>query len=287
MSSNEKDGHPVRALETFVVSIMFPLIFIVPLHVVSKGQGRDNPQVIRRRILATSIYVPLLSFIPAYLEYCRTCQQGTFRGFMELLGLGSSHVSLSGALSDALQGAMPIIVLFTGSILTLILENSSELRRGNVETWIRDLLSSPLMEEICFRSGLIAYLHLRQWNNNQLLFLSPLFFALSHLHHIYDYIYNRGMSIIYALIVSIVQFSYTYAFGCFGAYLFLRTGSLLSPFIAHMLCNFFGLPRFGNIRYYQNPKCITLGHLFGLLGFIKMVPFSSHPMQQEDKIFCN
>lgn len=266
-----------RSTVTLLVSCMFPILFILPLYVVSKGQRRADIPVIRRRMFATALCVPAFSFIPTYIEFKRLCTVdatfSTLVGFQSIEGLK--------ILCDMLQGAVPVFILFLGSILTSMLERRDMyVHRGRVEIWIRDLVVSPVMEELCFRSGLVSYLYLRQWTHTQLICITPLFFAASHVHHMYDNIYNRGMSALNALIVAVVQCAYTYAFGCFAVFLLLASGSFVSPCVAHMLCNFFGFPRFKEIRYYKNQKVISIGHALGIVGFIAAVSYQkAHPMR--------
>ena len=45
-----------------------------------------------------------------------------------------------------------------------------------------------------------------------------------------------------SLLVSSVQFAYTCVFGWYANFLFLRTGTVLSPLVAHIYCNTMGLP---------------------------------------------
>ena len=46
--------------------------------------------------------------------------------------------------------------------------------------------------------------------------------------------------------VPVFQLAYTSLFGFHCAYLFLRTGSLLPPTVAHIFCNIMGLPQLGS-----------------------------------------
>ena len=41
-----------------------------------------------------------------------------------------------------------------------------------------------------------------------------------------------------------VQLTYTSLFGAYSSYLFLRTGFLIGPLLAHVFCNAMGLPDF-------------------------------------------
>jgi prenyl protein peptidase len=46
-----------------------------------------------------------------------------------------------------------------------------------------------------------------------------------------------------ALARTIFQFTYTSLFGFFAAFVYIRTGNLLSVILAHSFCNWMGLPR--------------------------------------------
>ena len=272
MESNE--GETMYNIVTLCISSLFPILFIVPLYVVSKGQLRDNIHVIRKRMLATSMCVPLMSLIPTFIESKRQCPEDT--SLVALMGFKDVFLY-----KDIVQGAVPVLILFVGSIMTIVLERRYRfVLRDSPETWIRDLCVAPVMEELCFRSGLVSYLYVRGWTPTHLILLSPLFFAISHIHHIYDNIYNRRMRFIHALIVAGIQCAYTYLFGCLAALLLLASGSFVAPCVAHMICNFFGFPRFSEIRYYKNKKVIIMGHTFGVVGFIVSLYYvSSHPMK--------
>jgi prenyl protein peptidase len=53
------------------------------------------------------------------------------------------------------------------------------------------------------------------------------------------------MPIITALLMTLLQVSYTTVFGCMATILLMRTGNLLSPTLSHVICNIIGLPDFG------------------------------------------
>jgi prenyl protein peptidase len=80
------------------------------------------------------------------------------------------------------------------------------------------------------------------------LFLSPIFFGLSHFHHMLDYFiaassdsYDR-LSTSTIFLQHLFQFAYTYVFGVYSAFLFVRTGHIIPSLLAHSLCNAFGFP---------------------------------------------
>jgi prenyl protein peptidase len=79
----------------------------------------------------------------------------------------------------------------------------------------------------------------------RVIYLSPLVFGFAHLHHFYESrISNPGLPILTAAAISLLQFSYTYLFGIYATFIFMRTGSLLAVISIHMFCNYMGLPRF-------------------------------------------
>lgn len=43
----------------------------------------------------------------------------------------------------------------------------------------------------------------------------------------------------------LLQYSYTYLFGCYATWLLLRTGHIWAAILPHAFCNYMGFPRFG------------------------------------------
>lgn len=104
---------------------------------------------------------------------------------------------------------------------------------------LRDLIMGPVTEEIVFRAALIDTLS--NWTYCKTIFLSPLYFGIAHVHHMYEkYIHNNNL--IEVLIPSVFQFAFTSLFGWYASWLYLQRQSVISPIIAHMFCNFMGLP---------------------------------------------
>lgn len=96
-----------------------------------------------------------------------------------------------------------------------------------------------------FRSALVP-LHLGVCNlrPGQIVFLTPLYFGIAHVHHFYEFTRTHpDTPLLPALIRSLVQFTYTSIFGFYATFVFLRTRSLPAVILAHSLCNWCGLPR--------------------------------------------
>ena len=49
------------------------------------------------------------------------------------------------------------------------------------------------------------------------------------------------------ILIHLFQFSYTYIFGVYSAFLFIRTGHFFPSFAAHALCNSLGIPDVMNL----------------------------------------
>lgn len=112
------------------------------------------------------------------------------------------------------------------------------------EGW-RNLVAGPVTEEIMFRSLLIPLHLLAHVTPKNIVFITPLYFGIAHIHHLYDFRLTRPeVPVTMAVIRSLVQFTYTSLFGFFAAFVFLRTGSVYASIAAHTFCNWQGLPRF-------------------------------------------
>ena len=61
------------------------------------------------------------------------------------------------------------------------------------------------------------------------------------------------------------QFTYTSLFGAYSSYLFLRTGLIYGPLVAHSFCNSMGLPNFGRALKERYP--LGVAFVVGLGGF--------------------
>ena len=71
-----------------------------------------------------------------------------------------------------------------------------------------------------------------------------MWFALAHVHHLFEKLYVQKQPLASAVISTIVQLTYTSIFGAIATYLHVRTGSIAAPITCHMICNFVGLPDF-------------------------------------------
>ncbi|KAL0410092.1 UNVERIFIED_CONTAM: CAAX prenyl protease 2 [Sesamum latifolium] len=108
--------------------------------------------------------------------------------------------------------------MYTGSfawkLLSMLQASNEHLNSGGNEL-------APLTEELVFRACMIPLLLCGGFSTYTVIFLCPIFFSLAHLNHLLEYYYQQNCSLIKACTV---------------------VGHLTAPLIAHMFCNFMGLP---------------------------------------------
>lgn len=102
----------------------------------------------------------------------------------------------------------------------------------------------PITEELVFRSFVIPLHLLAKMPPSKIVFITPLYFGIAHIHHFYEYTLTHPHTpLLPALARSLFQFTYTSLFGFYAVFLFLRTANIPAVILAHSFCNFMGLPR--------------------------------------------
>ncbi|KAL7541206.1 hypothetical protein ACHAXR_012652 [Thalassiosira sp. AJA248-18] len=124
-------------------------------------------------------------------------------------------------------------------------------------TKLRNLGIAPLAEEVIFRACLLPPLLASQIKSShgttlsptQASWIAPLFFGVAHFHHFYEQYrqlpprQRRSTKILCQLLLRVVvQWTYTTLFGAYVSHVFVRTGSLSGVVLAHVICNYMGLP---------------------------------------------
>ncbi|CAN1820794.1 CAAX prenyl protease 2 [Linum perenne] len=89
----------------------------------------------------------------------------------------------------------------------------------NVLAW-RSYVVAPITEELVFRACMIPLLLCGGFKPYIVICLCPILFSLG------------------------LQLGYTVIFGSYASFLFIRTGHLIAPLLAHIFCNYMGLPVF-------------------------------------------
>jgi len=109
-------------------------------------------------------------------------------------------------------------------------------------------------------------------------------YPIGHLHHMYEN-YRKQRRILQPLLIACFQFTYTTLFGIYAAFLFVRTGHIIAPCIAHSYCNFIGFPDFGEIVHRRGYQRIILivAYVSGLLGWcFLLMPLTTPSLYNND-----
>lgn len=146
---------------------------------------------------------------------------------------------------------------------------------SNVVAW-RNYVVAPLTEELVFRACMIPLLLCGGFKPQNVVFLCPLLFSLAHLNHLWELYSQRNCSLFRASVAVGIQLMYTVVFGSYASFLYIRTGHLIAPLIAHIFCNFMGLP----VLYSQqrgHPLIFLTLFVAGTVGFLRLLFPATNP----------
>ncbi|KAI9153697.1 hypothetical protein LWI28_015213 [Acer negundo] len=133
---------------------------------------------------------------------------------------------------------------------------------SDVMAW-RNYVVAPLTEELVFRACMIPLLLCGGFKIYTVIFLCPVFFSLAHLNHLMEMYNRQNYSLLKASMAVGLQLGYTVVFGWYASFLFVRTGNLVSPLVAHIFCNFMGLP----VMFARKRGLVSLAFVGGMVAF--------------------
>ena len=232
--------------------ISFTLLYVLPFYLSpltkpSPTLSRDAPSVIRARIRFVTASVVVCSIVTIYVLSAR----GHLDRSSILHQLGWYPVTVSSTVKVLFLTSC----LFAGPLFEKGIVDSGwrvwikgSMLRETLSGWIgwRNFVVGPITEELLFRSLLIPLhlLILPTPSPSTLIFATPLYFGIAHVHHFYEYTLTHPYTpLLPALLRSLLQFGYTTVFGWYATFLFVRTGNLWGVVLAHSFCNWMGLPR--------------------------------------------
>ena len=132
--------------------------------------------------------------------------------------------------------------------------------------------------EFVFRSSILCCILYSHISLSSALFLSPLFFGLAHFHHMVEHFKQNHhekqyrLSALNIILIHLFQFGYTYVFGVYSSFLFIRTGHFIPSFFVHALCNSLGVPDLTVLldfhgKHWQKTLVLIVCYLTGLWLF--------------------
>lgn len=183
-----------------------------------------------------------------------------FLGPIVMMGAHEWRSLRVGRLSPTLVNARTLVVVTTALPARALRPACGDSRSPRRDGALRPPWpQGPIAEEIVFRAAMCPLLFGAGFTPASSVLISALVFGAAHLHHRVDM--RRSW------LETGVIFAYTSLFGAYSAYLFMRTGRLLPPLLAHALCNLMGLPEFGRIRRHAQRRLVAACFALGLLGF--------------------
>ncbi|KAG0579774.1 hypothetical protein M758_4G123800 [Ceratodon purpureus] len=147
---------------------------------------------------------------------------------------------------------------------------------ADIFAW-RNYVVGPLTEEWVFRACMVPVLLCAGYSPLKVMLLCPLFFGLAHLNHYWETVYPEKRNHGIAALITGFRFAYTTIFGWYAAFLYLRTGHLVAPLVAHVFCNVMGLPALGDAIESPHNKVIGFAFLLGLGGFVSLLHPATSP----------
>lgn len=103
---------------------------------------------------------------------------------------------------------------------------------------LRDYILAPFTEELVYRFILIRAL-MPCFGAGSACLISSFLFGFSHFHH---YLLDRFRD--RTLVASCCQFAFSFLFGIFAAFMYLKSTYLITPIVLHAICNLLTLPDF-------------------------------------------
>ena len=183
------------------------------------------------------------------------------------------------------------ISLFIGPILQWYLLKDNYYQRPFTFDiiFLRNYIVGPFSEEFVFRSCMIP-IFINNFSFSQTCYLTPLYFGIAHLHHIIEGIaVNDGKRTLLSIIFEhLFQFFYTYLFGLYSSFLFLRTANFFPCFISHSFCNLMGFPNLNELKYslfgYKRWLVVSL-YVIGLILFLYLLKPLTKPTLYDNTLY--
>ncbi|KAF9679900.1 hypothetical protein SADUNF_Sadunf06G0063600 [Salix dunnii] len=155
-------------------------------------------------------------------------------------------------------------------VVSLVIDRSEitsfkdNLGRCTLTKWLSISIKAPITEELVFRACMIPLLLCGGFDIYVVILLCPILFSLAHLNHWMEIYGRQNYSLLKAFMVVGLQLGYTVIFGSYASFLFIRTGHLVAPLVAHIFCNFMGLP----MLFVRRTGIVSLAFIAGAVAFI-------------------
>ncbi|KAI9031856.1 hypothetical protein CLU79DRAFT_730434 [Phycomyces nitens] len=284
----------------------FAIIYIAGFYLfrdASSNLSRDHPKTIISRIksvLLASVVIPIIVWSELYLS-------GTFVNMSTkdqissmLIRLGLYDPTDSWKIIQIFSPLLLTMILFLGPLTLLWFEEELPFQcEFNLQADLqylrslqgqRNYIIAPLTEEFVFRACEIALLYQAGHSRGYLIFISPIWFGIAHLHHMWENYRKFGSNkkaLQQAALYSSFQFTYTTIFGWYSSFVFVRTGNVWSPFLCHAFCNIMGFPDLQGVSYRKKWEKIVIwtSYILGVILFYNLMYYLTPSASQSGSLY--
>ncbi|VDO98262.1 unnamed protein product [Soboliphyme baturini] len=274
----------ISCCKSFVSATLVPLVYIACIRVCSWGCFiRDDKKTIWRRFFGACVACLILGYSASYWKN-ENLTYAQFFGFRA-----------SGLLPALVLPLQLTAFLYLGPIVLSIVDGCWRLDWESLRPdciTLRNLVlvsdltlhdvdrpigwsagkctrsysfQAPLTEEFAFRCCILPMLQ-NCLSAKTSLFIVPLFFSMGHFHHVIE---QRRLGYSWKTSINICAFQafYTYIFGLYASFLYLRTDHFVAAVLCHSFCNRMGLPECDTVYGLQRSKrcLVCFSYLFGFL----------------------
>ncbi|KAJ8044982.1 CAAX prenyl protease 2 [Holothuria leucospilota] len=258
--------------------------YVGSLYLWRSGLPRDHPLTIKQRIISVLAVSVMCPFGLLLIAEDATESQGY--SMWQYLGLRQEAI-----IPAAVLPLLVTMILFLGPLYMVYLDYFNEpdgtLYSRKVHSkytstthilWLRNYIVAPFTEEFVFRACMLPLL-MPCLGPTTSIFVCPLFFGVAHIHHVSEKLRFRLRKDEAIWLPAIFQFFYTSIFGAYSAFLFIRTGHLIGPFLSHAFCNVMGFPAFEQIHLYPPTQRAIIWALlvFGLIACLALLAPATNP----------
>ncbi|EIM88052.1 uncharacterized protein STEHIDRAFT_55231 [Stereum hirsutum FP-91666 SS1] len=251
---------PLSIEKAHILNVAFTLAYVVPLYLTKytmpaysskepNWRWRDDPKVIRARMASVTLSTLAVCSYVYLIFRSNEAPDSAWTWTYPRLGFIWHPSLIWPCLITPALYLGPLYAQYLSKELPLMAHWSY--REHIADTFFhwrgcRNFLVGPLSEELAWRSCVICVYHLAGASTNFLIFFTPLSFGAAHLHHAWE-VYNQfgrtSQALKNAILSTVFQFTYTTLFGFHCAFLFVRSGSVIPPLLAHIFCNVMGVPQ--------------------------------------------
>jgi prenyl protein peptidase len=252
-------------VKTFVYSLALTGSYVGILYILeatrpTTSRARDDPQVVLQRLISISVLTVLLVFValPCTLAFYEHIYESWYYAWQSL----HMSVGFRQLIIDPLICVLLTSVLFIGPLFNFVVFEHQlnwrsifdDIRAGLSDVYgIRNYIIGPITEELTFRACVLAVYLAHGSSKRTMIFVTPLYFGVAHLHHAYETYLLRCQSLAgngharNQLVISLAmatgfQFAFTTVFGWYVAYLYLSTANVWPCVAVHIFCNSLGMP---------------------------------------------